>query len=91
MAVSPKQRAWTMDIERIEKSACHIILGEDYFSYKNALKTFGMDALKIRRDRLSLNFAKKAERYPRHKNWFKLNDNSVNTRQEKMKYSDVTS
>ena len=26
------------DIERVQKSACHIILGEDYFSYRYALK-----------------------------------------------------
>jgi hypothetical protein len=27
-----------IDIERIQKSACHIILGGDYTSYKNAMK-----------------------------------------------------
>ena len=50
------------DIERIQKSACHIIMGENYNSYKNALRTLGMVSLEERREMLSLNFAKKAEK-----------------------------
>ena len=32
-------------IKRIQKSACHIILGEEYFSYKNALKAWTLTPL----------------------------------------------
>ena len=32
---------------------------------------------------------KKAEKHTKHKHWFKLNDQTVNTRQEKYKYCDV--
>jgi hypothetical protein len=78
-----------IDIERIKKSACHIILGGYYTSYKNALKTLCLDPLSVRRDSLCLTFAKKAEKHPKHSKWFKLNDNKVNTRQYKYKYKEV--
>ena len=80
-----------IDIERIQKSACHIILGGDYTSYKNAMKKLCLDPLSARRDNLCLKFAKKAEIYDKHRNWFKLNDNTVNTRQAKTKYKNVHS
>ena len=41
-----------MDIERIQKSVAHIILGEDHVSYREALKTLCIDSLKERRDKL---------------------------------------
>ena len=78
-----------IDIERIQKSACHIVLGDSYSSYKNALKTLCLDPLSVRRDRLCLKFAKKAEKHPKHSKWFKPNDNDVNTRQTKTKYKEV--
>ena len=75
-----------MDIERIQKSAAHIILGENYLSYRNALKEMSLEPLGNRRDRLCLNFAIKAEKRPKHINWFKPNVNPVNTRKEKLNY-----
>ena len=36
------------DIERIQKSATYIILGECYVSYREALKSLGMETLKSR-------------------------------------------
>ena len=51
-----------INIERVQRCAAHIILGEDYNSYKEALKTLGLGTLKSRRDKLSLNFGKKAEK-----------------------------
>ena len=78
-----------IDIERIQKSACHIILGDSYSSYKNALKTLCLDSLSVRRNGLCLKFAKKAEKHPKHSKWFKPNDNDVNTRQTKTKYKEV--
>ena len=64
-----------MDIERVQKSACHIILGDSYNYHRGALKYLNLDDLASRRDKLSLKFAYKAEKHPKHKNWFKLNAN----------------
>ena len=50
-------------IERIQKSACHIILGDNYQSYKLALNTLDLDTLESRRDKLCLNFARKSEKH----------------------------
>ena len=78
-----------IEIERIQKSAAHIILGERYESYKDALTTLGLDTLKSRRDKLSLKFGGKAEKHEKFRNWFKLAVHPKNTRQEKYKYCAV--
>ena len=80
-----------MDIERIQKSVAHIILGEDYVSYREALKTLCLDSLKERRDKLCLNFALKAEKHEKFKKWFKISDLKPDTRQiqSKFKYCEV--
>ena len=82
-------QAEKMDIERVQKSACHIILGEKYESYRSALKTLGLNNLEARRNQLCLRFGIKAEKHDKFKHWFKLNDMTVNTRQEKLKYCEV--
>ena len=82
-------QAEKMDIERVKKSACHIILGEKYESYRSALKTLGLNNLEARRNQLCLRFGIKAEKHDKFKHWFKLNDMTVNTRQEKLKYCEV--
>ena len=76
-------------IERIQKSACHIILGDKYLSYKLALSTLGLETLQSRRDKLCLNFARKSEKHTKFQNWFKPSKVSQDTRQEKFKYCDV--
>ena len=78
-----------INIERIQKSAAHIILGEDYFSYRVALKFLKLETLQSRRDKLCLNFAKKAEKHPKFEKWFKTAGGKPNTRQETFKYCDV--
>ena len=78
-----------LDIERIQKSVGHIILGEAYVSYKDALKRLNLESLKARRDRLCLNFAKKAEKHSKFKSWFKKADHRPNTRQDQFKYCRV--
>ena len=70
-----------VDIERIQKSASHIILGENYISYKEALTTLGLDTLRNRRDKLCLKFGKKAEKHDKFRNWFKPAVYPNNTRQ----------
>ena len=53
-----------ISIERIQKSALHIILDEDYNSYNSALKTVGPTKLSQRRRKICLNFAKKCQKNP---------------------------
>ena len=80
-----------IDLERIQRSATHIILGEDFVSYKEALKSLELDTLKERRDRLCLNFGKKAEKHPKFQKWFKPAVYPQRTRQDKLKYCSVVS
>ena len=78
-----------LDIERVQKSAAHIILGDRYVSYKVALKTLNLESLLTRRDKLCLNFAKKAEKHEKFSKWFKVAPKKPNTRQDKKKYCEV--
>ena len=77
------------DIERIQKSACHIILGQSYTSYYSALKTLNLETLESRRMRLTLKFALKCEKHPKFKSWFIPSKKVVNTRANLNKYCDV--
>ena len=77
------------DIERIQKCVAHIILGDEYVSYKQALLTLNLESLQSRRGKLCLKFAKKAEKHEKFKNWFKVSDPKPNTRQQTCKYQEV--
>ena len=77
-----------VDIERVQKVALHIILGERYENYQNALDITELDTLEDRRDKLCLKFAKKAEKDPKHKKWFSSRP-KTSTRQKNLKYWDV--
>ena len=57
-------------IERVQKCAFNIILGQEYESYRNALKILDSESLEERRLKLCNNFARKAAQHPRYKNWF---------------------
>ena len=61
------------DLERIQKSALKIILGEEYKDYKNALNILEIDNLKDRREILCLKFAKKCLKNEKMKNLFNEN------------------
>ena len=78
-----------MDIERIQRSVAHIILGHRYLSYKEALKTLNLESLQARRSKLCLKFARKSEKNVKFEKWFKRSYPKPNTRQEKFKYCDV--
>ena len=47
------------DLERVQKSACKIILQDKYIDYKNALSILEIDNLVDRRQELCLKFAEK--------------------------------
>ena len=46
------------DLERVQKSAMRIILGDNYTTYDNALEILMLAKLSDRREKLSLKFAK---------------------------------
>ena len=52
-------------LERVQKSALKIILGDQYVNYDNALKILKLQSLKERREELCLKFAKKCLLVPK--------------------------
>ena len=67
------------EIERVQKTALRIIMGETYTDYRTALELTGLDSLGDRRKQLSLTFAKKCVK--NNDDLFPLNVKTVNTRQ----------
>ena len=55
------------DIERVQKTALHIMLGDSYKNYGDALGLVGLDTLEWRRQKLCLKFAKKSAKDPKQK------------------------
>ena len=76
-------------IERIQKTAFHVILGNNYTSYSKALKLLGMPKLSDRRRQLCLKFARKCEKHPKFSKWFIPNKKKFNTRLKPTKYEEV--
>ena len=75
------------DIERVQKSFLHMILGTEYVSYEQALEISQLEKLAIRRTALCYKFALKASKHPKHMNWFvKTDRQGPNTRRDKMEY-----
>ena len=77
------------DIERVQSTACYIILGVQFESYSKALITLDLETLEARRLRLSQNFALKAEKSDKFRNWFTPSVKRANTRHQKDKYCQV--
>ena len=77
------------DLERVQKTTCHIILGKDYVSYSQALRTLKIESLEQRRNKLCLKFALKAEKHEKFKNWFKPSSKKVDTRSSVKKYCEA--
>ena len=75
-----------LELERIQKSALHIILTDDYRSYRTALKTMNMESLFTRRQRLCKKCARKSVKNVKFSKWFKLNSERTKTRFEQPKY-----
>ena len=47
------------DLERVQKCAARIIMGNEYKNYEDALQKISLDTLKERRNTLCINFARK--------------------------------
>ena len=82
-------QAEKFDLERVQKCASHIILGDSYNSYTNALKILELETLESRRYKLALKFALKAEKHAKFRKWFRIKEKGVETRQTRDKYWSV--
>ena len=65
------------DIERVQKVACKVILGQRYTDYTSALDVLSLQSLKTRREELCLRFAKKCLKQEKTKTMFPLNTNQA--------------
>ena len=70
------------DIERVQKSACAIILGKNYVGYQSPLTSLGLDILDARREVLSHKFTKKAYKSQKYASWFVRDTNVLKTRRK---------
>ena len=84
----------SIQIERVQRSAFHIILGEGYVNYQEALEKLNCDKLSERRIKLCETFARKLVKHNQFKNWFNEKSDKIinmNTRSKKakVKYQEV--
>ena len=80
-----KTKQETKQIERVQRRAFYIILGDDYTNYEDALDTLECDNLDVRRVKLCENFARKAFKNPKYTNWFCIDESvppNIKTRSE---------
>ena len=64
-------------LERVQKTFCHVVLGDDYFSYADALLELGLPTLRERRLLLCQKFALKMTSHPDFASWFLPRDRSL--------------
>ena len=64
------------DLERVQKTALKIILGQKFKSYKNALNILNLTTLEERREHLCKTFAIRSANHPKFKHLFPLNPKS---------------
>ena len=62
------------DIERVQKSAVKLMLGNQYIGYQQSLEKLDMDTLKERREKICLNFALKSIKNVKMKDMFPENE-----------------
>ena len=84
----------SIQIERVQRSAFHIILGEGYVNYQEALEKLNCDKLSERRIKLCETFARKLVKHNQFKNWFnaksdKINNMNTRSKKAKVKYQEV--
>ena len=61
------------DIERVQRAAMRVIMGNKYQGYEEALKYMKLDSLKQRREKMALQFAKKSLKQESFSKLFPLN------------------
>ena len=57
-------------IERIQKTAFYVILGEEYVDYEHALASLSADRLSDRRSSICQTFVKRTIKHPKYGKWF---------------------
>ena len=62
------------DLERVQKVALKTILGSEYKTYENAMNVLDLETLKVRREHLCLDFARKCLKNPKMKHLFPPNN-----------------
>ena len=72
------------DLERVQKAAVRVIMGNNYSSYKNSLKDLKLDTLEKRRDFLCLKFAKNCLNNEKMKALFPLNKTKHHMKKRKV-------
>ena len=77
-------KAQSNQLEKIQKIALKIILGEKYLNYSHACETFKLPSLRERRVILCTNFAIKLYQSDLSKEFFIHSEASVTTRQKKL-------
>ena len=65
-------------IERVQKCALFIILGEQYTHYTNALELVNCESLEDRRKKICEKFVRKSAKHPKYQNWFRMDANLAN-------------
>ena len=75
------------DLERVQKSAVRIMLGNSYSGYKKSLNILQIDSLRDRREQLCLNFAQKCIKNPKTRDMFP--ENSKLHKMQKLKDSET--
>ena len=68
----------SQDLERVQKAAVRIMLGEKYTDYENGLMKVDLDKLNDRREHLCLKFAKNCINNEKTKDLFKMNEKTHN-------------
>ena len=76
-----------VDIERVQKNACKLILREQYVNYEQALSQLNLETLTERRDKIALKFAKKCEKQPEMRDLFTENKDSPYNLRKQEKYN----
>ena len=78
-----------LKIERVQKAALYVIMGQEYRSYRTALKHFQLETLFLRRNKLCKTFAIKSLKDKKFSKWFKPNQKRVYTRYLSPKFCEV--
>ena len=71
------------DLERVQKNACRIILGNKYENYVKSLEMLNLDTLKERREKLSLKFGINCTENPKTKKLFTLKEKRHKSHKQK--------
>ena len=74
------------DLERVQRNACRIILGNKYTDYEMALQHLNIETLKTRREKLALKFGQKCLEIDQMKKHFKKNESNVHNLRQKEEF-----